>query len=79
MLKKIWDFLFKERESLKPLHRHIMQENRRIFNQPLQVPRAGSQDYQAQDLGNGMHRMVPSNDVVDYEERCRRLKANGRM
>ena len=24
-------------------------------------------------LGNGMFRMVPSGDVVDYEERCRRL------
>jgi hypothetical protein len=40
MLKKIIDFLFKERESLKPLHRHFMQENLRVFNAPKHQPPA---------------------------------------
>lgn len=30
-------------------------------------------DYGADPLGDGMFRMVPSGDVVDYAERCRRL------
>ena len=30
-------------------------------------------DYGADPIGNGMFRMVPSGDVVDYAERCRRL------
>lgn len=35
------------------------------------VHKAG--DYGADPLGNGTFRMVPSGDVVDYTERCRRL------
>lgn len=31
-------------------------------------------DYGADPVGNGMFRMVPSGDLVNYEERCRRLK-----
>lgn len=31
-------------------------------------------DYGADPLGDGTFRMVPSGDVVDYEERCRRLR-----
>ena len=30
-------------------------------------------DYGADPIGNGLFRMVPSGDVVDYEERKRRL------
>lgn len=30
-------------------------------------------DYGADPIGDGTFRMVPSGDVVDYEERCRRL------
>jgi hypothetical protein len=30
-------------------------------------------DYGADPLGDGTFRMVPSGDVVDYAERCRRL------
>jgi hypothetical protein len=33
------------------------------------------QDYGADPLGNGKFRMIPSGDEVDYEERCRRLRA----
>lgn len=32
-------------------------------------------DHGADPLGNGMFRMVPSGDIVDYEERMRRLPA----
>ena len=31
-------------------------------------------DYSADPLGDGTFRMVPSGDIVSYEERCRRLK-----
>lgn len=31
-------------------------------------------DYGADPIGDGKFRMVPSGDIVDYEERCRRLK-----
>lgn len=30
-------------------------------------------DYGADPIGDGSFRMVPSGDVVDYAERCRRL------
>lgn len=30
-------------------------------------------DYGADPVGDGTFRMVPSGDIVDYEERCRRL------
>jgi hypothetical protein len=32
------------------------------------------QDYGADPLGDGKFKMVPSGDIVDFEERCRRLK-----
>lgn len=31
-------------------------------------------DYGADPIGSGLFRMVPSGDVVDYAERCRRLE-----
>jgi len=31
-------------------------------------------DYGADPLGDGLFRMVPSGDVVDFTERCKRLK-----
>jgi hypothetical protein len=37
------------------------------------VTRTGG-DYGADPLDGGTFRMVPSGDVVDYAERCRRLK-----
>jgi len=30
-------------------------------------------DYGADPIGNGQFRMVPSGDVVDFAERCKRL------
>lgn len=30
-------------------------------------------DYGADPIGNGMFKMVPSGDVVDFEEKCKRL------
>ena len=35
-------------------------------------------DYGCDVLGNGMFRMVPSGDIVDYEERCKRLNKKNR-
>lgn len=34
---------------------------------------SSAEDYGCDPLGDGTFRMVPSGDVVDYEERCRRL------
>lgn len=31
-------------------------------------------DYGADPIGNGMFKMIPSGDIVDYAERCRRLE-----
>jgi hypothetical protein len=31
-------------------------------------------DYGADPLGNGKFKMIPSGDIVDFEERNRRLK-----
>lgn len=39
---------------------------RKIINEP-------GKDYGSDPLGDGMFRMVPSGDVVNYQERCRRL------
>jgi hypothetical protein len=36
-------------------------------------PCKDGEDYGATPLGDGTFRMVPSGDVVDYMERCRRL------
>ena len=35
-------------------------------------------DYGADPIGDGMHRMVPSGDIVTYEERLRRLDEHKR-
>lgn len=37
-------------------------------------PRAPGVDYGADPIGDGTFRMVPSGDIVDFAERCRRLK-----
>ena len=52
-----------DRASLTPLRR------------TLDLSKPG--DYGADPLGDGTFRMVPSGDIVDYEERCRRLRKEG--
>jgi len=37
-----------------------------------------SGDYGADPVGDGTFRMVPSGDIVTYEERCARLARRGR-
>lgn len=41
---------------------------------PQSVDTSTDGDYGADPLGDGTFRMVPSGDVVDYTERCRRLR-----
>jgi len=48
-----------DKETLTPIRKHVERTEG---------------DYGADPIGDGMFRMVPSGDVVDYEERCRRLK-----
>lgn len=43
------------------------------LHKPIDVRKAG--DHGADPMGDGTFRMVPSGDIVSYEERCRRLKA----
>lgn len=38
------------------------------------IDTSSEEDYGADPLGDGTFRMVPSGDIVDYEERNRRLK-----
>lgn len=49
-----------DRKTLTPLKRPIVH-----------VP---GKDYGADPIGDGMFRMVPSGDVVNFTERCRRLE-----
>lgn len=46
--------------------------NLSVDRTPIDTSRPG--DYGADPLPDGTFRMVPSGDVVDWEERCRRLK-----
>lgn len=48
-----------DRETLLPIRR------------PIDTTKPG--DYGADPIGDGTFRMVPSGDVVDFEERCKRL------
>lgn len=48
-----------DRKTLTPLRRLIVH--------------TPNEDYGADPIGDGMFRMVPSGDVVDFAERCRRL------
>jgi hypothetical protein len=50
-------------------------QQRQSIAQPVDTSRQG--DYGADPLDNGMFRMVPSGDIVDYAERNRRLGPNG--
>ena len=38
------------------------------------IDTTASGDYGADPVGDGTFRMVPSGDIVDYDERCKRLK-----
>ena len=40
---------------------------------PRRIDTSAPGDYGADPIGDGRFRMVPSGDVVDYAERCRRL------
>ena len=48
-----------DRKTLSPIRKQI------------DVTKPG--DYGADPLGDGTFRMVPSGDIVDYDERCKRL------
>ena len=55
--------------------KHLMYESGGMptdhIGQKIRTDAAG--DYGADPLGDGSFRMVPSGDIVDYAERCRRL------
>lgn len=48
-----------DRNTLLPVKRHVNTQ--------------ATGDYGADPIGDGTFRMVPSGDIVDYDERCRRL------
>lgn len=49
-----------------------LDERGAIIRQTIDTRCAG--DYGSDPMGDGTFRMVPSGDIVDWEERCRRLK-----
>lgn len=50
-----------------------MHDHGHLVTQPLPTREVGK-DYGADPLGDGTFRMVPSGDIVDLDERNRRLK-----
>jgi hypothetical protein len=46
-------------------------QQREGFRQSVDTSKSG--DFGADPVGDGTFRMVPSGDIVDYDERCRRL------
>lgn len=38
------------------------------------IPPPNGRDYDADPVGDGTFKMVPSGDIVDYAERCKRLE-----
>jgi len=49
-----------------------MAQQKRPFRQCIDTAKSG--DHGSDPVGDGMFRMIPSGDIVDYAERCRRLK-----
>lgn len=62
MLDKIFGYSF---DQIKD-----MQQKRGKYN-PIDITVVG--DYGADPIGDGTFKMVPSGDIVDFDERCRRL------
>jgi hypothetical protein len=50
-----------------------MHNHGKLVHEPL-APRIPGKDYGADPIGDGTFRMVPSGDIVSYEERCKRLE-----
>lgn len=50
-----------------------MENHGQLVRQTVDLNKAG--DYGADPLGDGTFRMVPSGDIVDFDERNRRLAA----
>ena len=50
-----------------------VQQKQGSLNKPI-TQTAPGEDYGADPLGNGKFKMAPSGDIVDFDERCRRLK-----
>jgi len=55
-----------DRETLTPIRKTV----------PATAP---GEDYGCDVIGDGTFRMVPSGDIVDFEERCRRLNREGKI
>jgi hypothetical protein len=45
----------------------------RAYVAPRKIDLSNKRDYGADPLGDGQFRMIPSGDIVGFEERCRRL------
>jgi len=51
----------------------IQDRQQKRYHTPAIEP-ANGRDYGADPIGDGTFKMVPSGDIVDYTERCKRLK-----
>jgi len=54
--------------------KRLMYLSRGIDYQTQTLPPFDGEDYGADPIGDGTFRMVPSGEVVNYEERCLRLE-----
>jgi len=55
---------------------HTWEEIQAMQQKTYRVPTIDTRkpgDYGADPIGDGTFRMVPSGDIVDYKERCKRL------
>lgn len=59
-------------ERMTVLGGYDLDERGCIVRQHL-APLVAGKDYGADPIGDGTFKMVPSGDVVDFAERCRRL------
>ena len=62
-----------EYSSVKGQKRLMAESMGHTYIPPTKIDLTSKKDYGADPLGNGMFKMVPSGDIVDYEERMRRL------
>lgn len=54
-------------------YRLDMHNHGHLVRDPILDTQTGK-DYGADPIGDGTFRMIPSGDIVDFEERCARLK-----
>jgi hypothetical protein len=71
MAKAKYDFDHATGDGQKRLMAISMGLPQEVYTAPGPLPT--NKDYGCDPLGDGKFKMIPSGDIVDYQERCRRL------